>query len=64
MHLVLDMGTVLIQGGIHLVRTQPGGREVFSKCVRLSTGGRGGLGNEYVRKIDGLMKLASAFYFA
>ena len=38
---------------MHLVRTQPGGGG-FSNCVWLSTAGGGGLGHEYVRKIDGL----------
>ena len=48
---------MLSYGGIHLVRTQPGGEGGFSNCVQLSTGGEGGLGHEYVRKIDGFLKL-------
>ena len=42
----------VILGGIHLVRTQPGGRGGFQIAYGWVQGGRGGLGHEYVRKIN------------
>ena len=49
-------------GGIHLVRTQPGGKGGFQIAYGWVQGGRGGFGHEYERKIDGFLKLLCAIF--